>query len=310
MKELLQKTGFRWTAILFCLFLALSIYACGERQESSKFYYSPTWTRAGTVPFILGLQTVRKDAIGTELGSSYYESVCTMDAAGAGENFWFDVTGATLSAMSCSPTTDYLAYLDDLRNGLYGKIVIRNISGTLPHTGLDTIDLVFSPGIKSFDWSNTGTQLVYCTTKEVRVRDWNDFTGATDALVVAETSLETVSWQTGTRIAYVHATAAGKVLSIITPGGAATDLTVAQSVDKPQISSVNPNMIYGIAGGAYCVVDVSAPSVPVVILPNFKGDQPRLAPTTADKVVYSKTATESSGIYILNLTTSAETKIK
>jgi hypothetical protein len=309
MKDLLQKTGFKWTVILFCLFLTLSLYACGERQENNKFYYGPTWTRAGAIPFILGLQTVRKDAIGTELGSSYYESVCTSDATGAGENFLFDVTDATLSAMSCSPTTDYLAYLDDLRNGLYGKIVIRNISPAVPRTGLDKAEIIFSPGIKSFDWSNTGTQLVYCTTKEVRVRNWNDFTGTTDALVVAETSLETVSWQYGGRIAYVHATAAGKVLSIITPGGAATNLTVAQSVDKPQISSANPNLVYGIADGAYCVVDVSAPAAPDIILSGCQGDLPRLAPT-ADKVVYSKTATEQSGIYILSLTATAETKIK
>ena len=157
MKEQFKKTGFKWVVIFFCLFLALTIYACGERQENSKYYYSPAWTRAGNIPFVLGLQTVRKDVIGTELGSTYYESVCTTDAAGAGENFLFDVTGAPGSAMSCSPASDYLAYLDDLRDGLYGKIVIRNISPASPHTGLDKVDILFSPGIKSFDWSNTGT---------------------------------------------------------------------------------------------------------------------------------------------------------
>jgi len=294
-----------WNWILI-LMLVILVSGCGERQEISTYYYSPGWLKDGKVVFIKGLQSVKKDAIGTQLGSIYTESLMTMSSAGTSEALLFDVTGVLPYQLNSSPATDYLAYLDDLRNNLFDKIVIRNVaSGT--HTGLEKVELRFSPGIKSFDWSPDGTRLVYCTTKEVHTIS---VSGTADALVTAEANLEFVSWKYGGRIAFVHASGANKILSFINANGAArTNLAAAASVDKPQISSANTNEVYGIAGGSYTKVDVSA-GTPATseVLASFKGELPRLAPT-ADKVIYSKTG-EQSGIYLLDIATKVETKEK
>jgi hypothetical protein len=281
---------------------------CGEKTENTFYYYGPGWTRLNKVAFITGLQSVRKDAIGTQLGSTYTEALTTMEADGTGASTLFDVTGNPPYNISSSPTTDYLAYLDGLRGGLFAKIILRNIAaGT--HTGLEQTELAFSPGIVSFDWSNDALKIAYCTTTEVRTVNLD---GTADSLVVAATSLEAVAWKYGGRIAFVHTTGGNKILSLLYPDGSGRlDLDVAASVNKPQISSANTNEVYGIAGGALCKVDVSAGTPATTeVLAAFAGELPRLSPD-ATKVVYSK-AGETSGIYLIDLTaaTKAETKVK
>jgi hypothetical protein len=282
--------------------LAFILASCGERQDTTKYYYSPSWLRDGGVVFTSGLQSIRKDAIGTQLGSSYTESVSTVDATGAGETFLFDVTGAPPYSASCSPAADYLAYLDDLRSNLFHRIVVRNIAGGA-HSGLDQVELAFNPGIRSFDWAPDGQRLVYCTTGEVRTikRD-----GSGDTLVIAANDLSFVTWKYADRIAFVH----GGILSLIySDGSGQLDLAAAASVDKPQISSANTSEVYGLAGGSYCKVNVDA-GTPATseILAACKGDLPRLSPA-ADKAIYSKLG-EQTGIYALDLTAKTETKIK
>ncbi|MFA4844262.1 MAG: hypothetical protein WC632_04840 [Candidatus Margulisiibacteriota bacterium] len=286
--------------------LAFILASCGERQETTKYYYSPSWLRSGGVVFIAGLQSIRKDAIGTQLGSSYTETVSTAEATGVGENFIFDVTGAPAYSMSCAPVGDYVAYMDDLRSTLFHRIIVRNIASGA-HSGLDQVELAFNPGIKSFDWSSDGQRLVYCTTGEVRTikRD-----GSGDTLVVTVADLSFVSWKYADRIAYVH----GGLLSLIyADGSGRLDLAAAASVDKSQISAANTSEVFGLAGGSYCKVNVDA-ATPATseILAGCKGDLPRLNPP-ADKVTYSKIESgEQSGIYTIDLTAAvkAETKIK
>lgn len=293
--------------IVSCLLLFASLIGCGEKQENMRFYYNPAWTKSGDVIFITGLQSARTDALGSALGSTYTESLTTMTSAGLSDAFIVDVTSDPAYKLTCAPTGEYVAYMGTLRNGLYGKITVRNISTTSPHKGLETIELNFSPGIKAFDWSNDGTKLVYCTTQEVRTILVG---GGSDTLVTAAASIEFVSWQNGNRIAYITDNGTNKILSLIySDGSGNVNLSAGGSVDKPQISSANTNEVFGIAGGAYCKVNVAAVSPATSeVLASFGGEVPRLS-AAADKVVYSKTG-ERSGVYILTLATSTEAKIK
>lgn len=288
--------------VVGCLLLVGSLTGCGERSESSTYYYSPSFTKAGNIIFIKGLQSTTKDMIGSQIGSSYTESLMQMSAAGASETLLFDVTGAPPYSMTCSPTGEYVAYGDELRNNLFNKIVIRNISTSM-HSGLDRSELVFPDGVVSFDWSNDGLRIVYCTTAEVRTVKVD---GSADTLVVAATDLTAVAWKYGTRIAFTH----NLILSLVNSDGSGqVDLSAAASVDKAQISPANTNEVYGISGSSLCSVEVSAGTPATVeVMANFKGDLPRLS---ADglKVVYSKTG-ETTGIYRLDIATKAETKIK
>lgn len=284
--------------------LAFFLASCGERQETSNYHYNPSWTRGGSIVFTTGLRSIRKDAIGTQLGSSYAESVTTCDATGAGDTFYFDVTGAPPYSASCSPVFDYVAYLDDLRSNLFHRIVVRNVAAGA-HSGFDKIELAFNPGIKSFDWSADGAKLVYCTTREVRTINVG---GTGDSLVTAESNLNFVAWKYGGRIAFVH----GSLLSLIyADGSGRIDLAAAASVDRPQISATNTSEVFGLAGGSYCKVDVSvATPATSEILAGCSGDLPRLN-ATANKVIYSKIDSgEQSGIYALDLTAKTEAKIK
>ena len=74
----------RFFVVVSCLLLAVSLLGCSEKIENSYFYYGPGWTRLNKVAFITGLQSVRKDAIGTQLGSTYTETLTTMEADGTG----------------------------------------------------------------------------------------------------------------------------------------------------------------------------------------------------------------------------------
>lgn len=300
------KFGF-WICLGFGI---LILSGCGEKTESTSYYYKPAWTADGKVALVKGVQSVRKDAIGTQLGSTYTESLITMTSAGASETFIFDVTGTPPWSPSCSPNRNYAAYMDDKRGDYYGKIIIRNIS-TEAYTGMNEVILLFSTNrIRSFDWSSNGNQIVYCTSQEVHIRDWNDYLGATDALVTAEANLQFVSWRYGSRIAFVHGSP--EVLSLINSDGSGRlDLSASASVDIPQISSANTFEVYGISGGSYCVVDTSAGTPATTeVYANFKGSLPRLS-SDASKVVYDKVG-EDSGIYVLDLsvTPKVETKIK
>lgn len=289
--------------ILVLGFTALAVVGCGSKSENTSYFYSPGWTRAGNIVFSQGLQSVSRDIIGNQSGSSYNESVMTMDKTGANATFLFDTTAAPAYAKSCSPNADYLGYLTDLRNNTFGKLVIQNIaSGT--HHGLEQVEMVFSPAILAFDWSDTGNQIVYCTTNEVHVRNWEDYTGATDATVVTAADITFVSWQQGKRIAFVHD---GLLSLIYADGSGRVDLSAVVSVDKPQISSSNTNEVYGIAGTDYCLVDVNA-KTRTAKFASFKGDLPRLSPD-AKKVLYDKTGA-TSGIYLLDATSWVESAVK
>jgi len=279
---------------------------CGESTEANAFYYKPTWTRDGKIICVKGLQSLKKDFLGSQTGSSYHESVIMMSAAGTGETYLFDVSSAPPSRMTCSPTGDYLAYLDDLRGDWFYRIVVRNIASGV-HLGLDKVEIVFTKGIVSFDWSSDGTKLVYCTTEEICTIGVN---GAGDTLVAADAALEFVSWKNGGRIAFIRTVGTNKILSLIKPDGSGRlDQVAAASVDLPQISAINTNEVFGIAGGAYCRVDVSALSPATVeVIAGFRGDLPRLS-QAADNIVYSKTG-ETSGIYISNINTKQENKLR
>jgi len=285
--------------------LALVIIGCGVTTQNSTYYYHPSWTSGGNIIFIKGLQSVDKNFVGSQTGSNYTESLMTMSTAGAGETFLFDMTGAPPIAMTTSPTGEYVAYGDDLRKGLFGKIVILNI-GAGSHSGLNKVELAFPSGVAAFDWSSDGTKLAYCTTSEVHTIKVD---GSADTLVTAEADISFVSWKYGNQIAFVHTAGGSKLLSLIVPGGARTDMAAGASVDKPQISAISNNIIYGIGGSSYCSVDISLGTPATTeVLPAFRGDLPRLSPD-ATKAVYSKVG-EQSGIYLLDVNTKVETQIK
>lgn len=294
--------------IVSCLLLIVGLLAgCGERTETTYYYYSPSWVRDGKVILTGATQSVRKDYLGSQLGSTYTEYVMTIYPSGTGESAsLFDVTGEPPYGLTYSPTTDYIAYMADLRSGLYSKIVIRNISsGT--HTGLEKVELLFSPGIKSFDWSNDGTKLAYCTTQEVRIIDID---GNNDTLVTAEANLESIAWKYGGLIAFVRSSGSNKILTMIySDGTGRVDLTALASVDLPQISSTNINEVFGKAGSSLSKVDVRAGTPATTeVKASFAGVLPRLSPDVT-RVTYSKSG-ETSGVYVLVIATGVETKIK
>ncbi len=274
--------------MLVVLFLAVG---CSSQSTTTYYNYSPSWTRDAKVVFIAGAQTT---------GQTYTENIKTIYSTGTGESSSFkDVSDEPAYQMSCSPTRNYVAYLTDLSSSAYRKIIIHNISAE-SHTGAEDVEIIFSPRIKSFDWSANGNQLVYCTTDEVRVRDWNDYTGSTDTLVTSEASLSFVSWQYGGRIAFVH----NSLLSLIyADGSGRLDLASALSVDKPQISSANTLEVYGVVGSTYVKVDTSA-LTSTEVKSSFSGNLPRLSPA-GDRIVYSKTGTDT-GVYILYVATGTE----
>lgn len=286
-----------------CLLLVISLLtSCGLRTESSRYYYSPSWTQDGKVIFIGATESVDKDILGSRMSSSYSEYVMTMYPAGTGESgALFSVTDAPPYAMSCSPTRDYVAYMDDLRSGLFGKIVIRSIS-TEAFTGMRRTELSFYPKIKSFDWSDTGNQLVYCTTQEVRIVDID---GSGDTLVTAEANLEFVTWKYGSQIAFVSSSE-GTVL--INSDGTSPEALVGSGVvvNKPQISQ-DLTKVYGIMGESFVEVNINT-GVTTKVVASFTGLLPRLSPD-ATMVTYSKSG-EDSGIYVLNIGTGTEEAIR
>ncbi|MFH1541663.1 MAG: hypothetical protein ABIE84_01060 [bacterium] len=297
--------------VVSCLLLVVSLVGgCGERVETTEYFYSPTFTNDGKVLYVGLVESVTKNNLGSQLGSSSSQYVKTIYPTGTGESITlFDATAEIPYHLSCSPTRDYVAYLGALSNSRYGKIVIKSIS-TEAFTGLQDVELSFDPPIRSFDWTPDGNGFVYCTTNEVRIRAWNDYTGSSDTLITAESGLTFVSWQYGGRVAFVRTSGADTLLSLIySDGSGRIDLTAAASVDLPQISAVNTNEVFGIAGGAYCSVDVSAVTPATVeVEPSFTGVLPRLSPD-ATMVTYSKSG-ETSGVYILYTATGTEEAIK
>jgi hypothetical protein len=300
-------------AVLATVILAAVILmaGCGGTTSNTYFYGNASWTVDGNIVFLKVLESSTKDIFGSQTGSTVTDSISVMTAAGAGETAKFDVTDDLPYSMSCAPTTattQYVAYMNNLNAGtqLFGGIFIRSLSSG---QRLNTVQLSFTPGIRSFDWSNTGTQLVYCTPTEVHTINLD---GTGDTTVVAGlTNVTFVTWKYGTKIAFVHSVGSSTILSLINANGTGqVDMAAAASVDKPQISSANTNLIYGLAGNSYCSVDVSAgfPATTEVVA-SFKGSLPRLDPTGA-KVTYDKLNFEDSGIYVLDLASKAETKIK
>ena len=299
---------------LVCLAVIAGIGAltagCGERQESTSYYYRPSWTRGGSVVLIKGLQTVRKDAIGTELGSSYTETLITSDAAGASESALLDATDSLPYAVSAAPAGDYLVYLDgtSLRGTLFSRAIVVSIAGG-SNTRMEKSEFTFSPGIKAIDWNNLGTKLVYCTSTEVRTINL-DGTGDT-AIVTGGTGISFVTWKYGAQVAYVHTVAAVPTLSLLNGDGTgtATNLPAAAFLDKPQIDPNNNKIIWGLSGTSFCSADATVPATAVTVeaLANCQASLPRLNPA-GTKVAYSKTG-ESTGVYLLDLATKTETKI-
>lgn len=300
-----------WMVVgLLLLVLGLVATGCGGGTQTSTFYGNSSWTVDGNIICIKDLQSVSKDILGSQTGSTFTDSVMIMSAAGTNEAFQFDVTGDLPYSMTCSPATtpEYVAYMNSLSSGtqLFGGIVVRKISSG---SGLAKVELSFSPGIRSFDWSDDGKKLVYCTTSEVHTINL-DGTGDT-AVVTGLTNVTFVSWKYGSKIAYVHTVGSDTILSLVKADGTGqVDMAAAASVAKPQISSANNSIIYGLAGGSFCSVDVSAGTpVTTEVVPNFKGSLPRLDPT-GTKATYDKLSIENSGLYVLDLGTKVETKIK
>jgi len=292
-----------------CLVLgAFLLGGCGERMESTKYYYNPTWTTNGNIVAIVGLQSTRKDWLGQSLGSTYTESLKTLTAAGTGETFIYDVTGAPPYYMSVSPSRNYVGYMDGLNNGSFSKVILHNLS-LEAYSGATRVELLFDPRLISFDWSSNGNRLVYCTTNEVRIRDWNDFIGSTDTLVIAQNGLEFIAWKYGNMIAFTYTDTSGNHLSLIYPDGSGRlDLAVAASVTKPSINPANTFEVYGLAGGSYCLVTYNAASPATTeVKANCRANTPRLDPTGA-KALYNKVG-EQSGLYTLDLTSQIETEV-
>lgn len=278
---------------------------CGERTETTRYYYSPGWTNDGRIIFIGATKSVNKDILGGQLSSSYTEYVQTIYPSGTGESSsLFDVTGAPPNAMSCSPTRAYVAYLSELRSGLYGKIIIRSITAEA-FTGMTEFELNFYPKIKSFDWSDDGNQIVYCTTSEVKVRDWNDFNGSTEQTVTSEADLDFVSWMYGNRIAVVSSS---KGTFLINSNGTNRDALVGSGVviDIPQISP-DATKVYGVMGNSYVEVTISSGATSEVAA-SFTGELPRISPD-GSMVTYSKSG-EDSGIYIMYTAGGTEETVK
>lgn len=311
----------KMTIVLGLIMMVGLLASCGERQETNHYYYSPAWTRGGQIIYVGALETIRKDFLGSQLGRSYSEYVQTIYPSGTGESSaLFDVTSDPAYEMSCSPTGDYVGYLGGLDGGLFGTLTIRNIA-TGEHTGLEEVVMKFSPGISAFDWSSDGTKIVYIQADEIRMRDWNDYTGATDVLVVSIPTgiylpLSSLSWLYGERIVF-STDAAPSSASVLIPltaliysdGTGQLNLPTAAFLSNPQILSANTQEVFGLSGTTFCSVDASVVSpVTTVVAASFSGILPRLSPdgTTA---VYSKTG-ETTGIYLLNLTTGVETKLK
>ena len=278
---------------------------CGEKIESTSYYYNPSWTNAGRIIYIYGLESIRKDAIGTNLGSSYAETVMTMNLSGTDESFVFAVDDEPPYAMSYSPNREYVAYLTQKVGEEYYKIVIRSTS-TEAYTAMQKTVFLFSPKkVRSFDWSDDGDKIVYCTSDEVRVRAWNNY-GTTDTLVTSEADLKFVSWKYGKRIAFTHGSP--EVLSLIYEDRSGrVDLPAAASVSFPQISPTNTDEVYGILGNSYYQVKISSLTTSE-ILADFKGALPRISPD-GKYAVYSKVG-ENSGIYLLDIDRRSEIKIK
>ena len=295
-------------AVCGLLFAVCFLVGCGERIENASYYYAPSLARSGQIIFINGLQSTKKDVIGTQISSTYTESVGTTSQAGAGFAFLFEVTGAPAYYMSCAPVNDYIAYLDGLSNGVFSRIVVRNISATSPHTGLEQAQLIFSPGIVSFDWANSSTKFVYCTSNEIHTVNID---GTADTKILTQENLQFVAWKYGTKVVYTYTSGSNLIMGTMNGDGTGVAATFAAgaSVAKPQISRLNNNIVYGIAGGSFCSVDISAVGPATTeVLANYKGSVPRLA-YDADVVVYSKTG-EQTGIYLLNLATKTETTVK
>lgn len=296
--------------VVSCLLLVVSylLVSCGLKTETTRYFYGPSWVRGGEVIFVGEVNTADKDVLGSQLGSSYSQYVATMSSAGTNESSsLFDTTDTSVYALSCSPFTDYVAYMIGLRSGLFSTIVIRNIA-TGVHTGLEMVELNFSPGIKAFDWSPDGTKLVYCTTTEVRIVDVD---GANDALVVAESGLEFVSWKYGGRIVF---SGANSLLSLIYPDGSGRlDVGPNLSVDTPQISPSNTNEVFGTNANNHRIdmIDVSGSPTAITVINSVNAVLPRISPN-GNLLTYSKVG-ETSGVYVLDISdinNPVETKIK
>jgi dipeptidyl aminopeptidase/acylaminoacyl peptidase len=295
--------------ILSCVGLLLAIgllSSCGLRTDTNRYYYSPTWTRNSQILHIVTTQTVDKDIFGSQLDSDSKDFAQTIYPTGTGESpALFETTGSLPSLLTCSPNSDYVAYADDLISGLYRKIVIRNISLDV-HSGVEVLELAFNPGIKSFDWSNDGTRLVYCTSDEIRIISLE----GEDTLVLAQDNLVSVSWKYGSRIAFIYASGSDRLLSLVNPDGSGRlDLSADASVNYPQISAVNTSLVYGINQGNLARVDVDAVSPTIQVFGSgFPGDRVRLSPD-ATTLTYSK-AGEKSGIYIMDIASGVETRVR
>lgn len=271
--------------------LAGLVAGCGERIESNRYYYSPAFTRDGKIIYIGTLEEIRKNFLGQTISTSYRDYVATIYPTGTAESTLFEVTGELPYQMSASPTSDYVAYMIDLRNDKYGKIVIRYI-GSGPSSKFE-LTKIPRTNLKSFDWSKDGQNLVYCTTNEVRTMNLE---GNNDTLVTSEANLEFVSWKYGDRIAFVYS-----------EGGSKKTNLGNISLQYPQISPSNTNEVYGISGSDFKKFNILTQEE-TLQKSNFSGVLPRISPD-GKFATYNKSG-ESSGIYLLNLENGEESKVK
>jgi len=299
------RSLFSYNIFYFLFFIFyFSITGCGERIESTSYYYGPSWTKDGAIIYIYGLQSIRKDAIGTQLSATYTETVMTMNAQGSNETTLFPVDTSPWM-LNCSPSRQYVGYLVEKVGDSYYKLVIRSTSLEAGRR-MDESVILFSPErVRAFDWSPSGDKIVYCTSSEVRVRNWNEYNGVSDQLVTAEADVKFVSWKYGNLIAFTYGSP--EALSLISEDGLTRKDLPGLAVSYPQILPADTNIIYGINEGKLCKVTIS-PATSEVVVENFKGNLPQISPD-GKYLVYDKVG-EESGIYLLDLTTKAETKIK
>jgi hypothetical protein len=292
--------------IFYFLFFVFnfSLVGCGERIESTSYYYGPSWTKDGDIIYIYGLQSIRKDAIGTQLSATYTETVMTMNVQGSNETTLFSVDTSPWM-LSCSPSREYVGYLEEKVGDSFYKLVIRSTSLEAGRRMEKNVTLFSPERVRAFDWSPNGDKLVYCTSSEVRVRNWNEYNGASDQLVTAESDVKFVSWKYGNLIAFTYGSP--EALSLISEDGLTRKDLPGLAVSYPQILPTDTNIIYGINESKLCKVTVS-PATSEVVVENFKGNLPQISPD-GKYLVYDK-EDETSGIYLLNLNTRVETKVK
>ena len=292
MKKLLASS-------LFFLALIALLSGCSDRTAFGDLYFYPEFLSNGQIMAVRGIKEERFNNIGMRTFDAYDEYLTRMAADGSGEIVGDQVTNDIVSDINYSPVSTWAAYASGKGGGKFSQIIIRYYP---PVAGAraDTITLN-TPNATSFDWNPTGDGLVYSNTAgEIHAIT---LTGA-DTVVLAASSVESVAFKYGARIAYTYRDGTqSKLASVDTNGGSLINTGVA-GVTNLCISMVNSSEVCGLQSGAYIKLNMST-AVATTLIASFSGNGPRLAPT-ADKVVFEK----DSALYTQDLVGGAAVKIK